>query len=1744
MIPSQHSSRASTPSTSSIFSSASRKNKRQTVAPDSYHSPQSGVQSTAEPRVSVVRTNSNSSSVQDQSNTTVPSRPVSKQLPNIPRSRARGDLSHSGSNTSAHRHTVINGRTSIDVSSPLIGYSDEDVRSLRSVTSDASSRHGRNSLSRYSTTTSVGPDITLDLASDDASIDQLFLELMNKRNFRALPQQARQLMLKYDSLKKRTLLHQDALAEINKQKRRLSRQDDESPEWFVRKIMDSSITTAQIGQLWVCLRTEQIAWVREFCEAQGPHALCHYISRINRNYAEAEIAHSDFDRREYDLVKCLRAALNVEDVADEALRSTQCVPSLIGSLLSPRLATRRLVSEILTFLAHWARPYGHTQVINAFDQLKARFEAESRFDVWINKVEETLSGRGRWGSKVGASSELQAAGSNSENLLVEYSTDTMLLVNILASGSEDIKIRVHIRAQLQSSGLVQVWRLMRELNNDSINELIDQYEDAAALDYEELMELRHAEEIRDLDDPIEIAEELWLRVRNTDTEQYFVSVMQHLLLAYEKRDPNNAYSFKLLDGIIAYTAMDRILPDRTLRTVLQFSVQDILSQLYSDDQARKAIIEALEAKKLAEAALAERDEMRTQVDRGADGMVGKLKKELDEQANIIALQRRTNNALRRELEELSRAHMEHLQNSELDLRRLYSELQHTGNLPLTSNSQVDEEPITKEARLSIMRSLEKQMSAMESEIKTESRAWKVETDIKPELRALRERALTNENLEPPVIEQGIAIQISDTAGAQVYNGQAHGIQVVGSTYSPQNNNIVKSDSLLQAESGVSLHTHSQGISGVQAQGDPNAISGIPSGVPGNQGFVTGSSAYETISNGLLRQIPQVNNPLGLLPVATQTGLEVNDNGARESLRAAIVLPSNSPLRRRSAVINRDSISPVGVSQPGSISPGKSLSASTNDEQQSRRPGDNSVVVGDACDINSPSSIVGIPVQMVGSSPMVNSQLQANGTTSSVDAQAQSNSSNSAHQTPVSGQDMKEGERQSNSSNLKSVLQEPIGSAEKSDTAVIESTSLPAPAPPPPPPLPAMFANLQKEIMAAAGSPDKKKVDLELSSDAPPPPPPPPPPPLPPNFLGGGPPPPPPPPLPISGSGGPPPPPPPLPGFSSASTALQIQPRAHVKSTERSKRKIKPMHWEKLDAIEYTLWALDDDDELEDDSANSSNSVKHQKVSKAAIHTVLTSQGIFDEIERIFAAKEIKFGVTTKKAEEKKSFISRDLAQQFEINLHAFALLPVDELVLKILHWDSDIMASGNVVDFLSKDDLVRIPDNVSRNLLPYSTSWRDSIPTRPDKDPGELSRADQLYLELCFNLKDYWKSRMRALELRQNLAKEYDDLVAKLNILDSASEEVRNSISLREVFNIILTVGNFMNDSAKQASGFKISSLQRLAFTKSENNSMTFLHYVERIIRTSFPDLNEFEESLPNVTLAAKMSVEHVLSDCRQFIQSVKNVQDSIDIGNLSDRSIFHPEDRVLKIIMPFLPEARKKQDYLDDHLQSTNTTFESVLRYFGEDPKDSTARSSFFNLLFAFLTDFGKARKENLAREEEIRLMESRAKKSIESTADGAGKSETTGTGDAADPERSQVMDDLLAKLRAAGPGDGKTARRRARARMNQSKAKEALDGGDLTEKLAEKLAERERETEQRAKKLAEIRVRRVNRQSTIKGSTAPVDTSLTEATDSREDKSDSTNKQITKETESDTNEIPENSTDTEELNRVQEQVEEESDK
>lgn len=381
----------------------------------------------------------------------------------------------------------------------------------------------------------------------------------------------------------------------------------------------------------------------------------------------------------------------------------------------------------------------------------------------------------------------------------------------------------------------------------------------------------------------------------------------------------------------------------------------------------------------------------------------------------------------------------------------------------------------------------------------------------------------------------------------------------------------------------------------------------------------------------------------------------------------------------------------------------------------------------------------------------------------------------------------------------------------------------------------------------------------------------------------------------------------------------------------------------------------------------------------------------------------------------------------------------------VIHCDKDVLDNPVVMDFLQKDDLCNISDNTVKSMAPYSKDWTgpDAGTQTRELDPNDLTRQDQIYLYTAFELHHYWKSRMRALALTRSFELEYEEIHDKMHQVVTVSESLRDSVSLMNVLGLILDIGNYMNDANKQARGFKLSSLARLGMVKDDKNESTLADLVERIVRNQYPEWEGFADDIGGVMTIQKINVEQLQADAKRYIDNIKNVQMSLDSGNLSDPKKFHPQDRVSQIVQRCMKEARRKAEQMEFYLDEMMTTYKDIMVFYGEDPGDENARRDFFAKLALFLGEWRKSRDKNVQYEETRRRNEASMKRKHAQAKAAAASTE----GMATSPTSTGAMDSLLEKLRAAAPQSRDQRERRRRARLKDRHQVRVASGQKIPE-------------------------------------------------------------------------------------------------
>lgn len=260
---------------------------------------------------------------------------------------------------------------------------------------------------------------------------------MDRRGGKSFPRAKLQEMLNYSTDKKLMMINQEKLTERNKSVSSKREGNNEMPEFYTQKFLAKTITAGDLKDLWVSLRTEPVGWVQSFIyTCQGDRALSSYLAKVQVEITSRDSWDIDdevFDK-EFSTLKALKCLMNQKLGAERVKGEVSSYVSAVsGSLLSPRLLTRRIAAETLTFAIAYRDPKDESTnrgkfqtVLNALDKIPTRpyFELEcdrsdardknataklrpkrlvrkdpelktyGRFGLWISLIERTLEGKG------------------------------------------------------------------------------------------------------------------------------------------------------------------------------------------------------------------------------------------------------------------------------------------------------------------------------------------------------------------------------------------------------------------------------------------------------------------------------------------------------------------------------------------------------------------------------------------------------------------------------------------------------------------------------------------------------------------------------------------------------------------------------------------------------------------------------------------------------------------------------------------------------------------------------------------------------------------------------------------------------------------------------------------------------------------------------------------------------------------------------------------------------------------------------------------------------------------------------------------------------------------------------------------------------------------------------------------------------------------------------------------------------
>lgn len=445
-----------------------------------------------------------------------------------------------------------------------------------------------------------------------------------------------------------------------------------------------------------------------------------------------------------------------------------------------------------------------------------------------------------------------------------------------------------------------------------------------------------------------------------------------------------------------------------------------------------------------------------------------------------------------------------------------------------------------------------------------------------------------------------------------------------------------------------------------------------------------------------------------------------------------------------------------------------------------------------------------------------------------------------------------------------------------------------------------------EAAVAASSTATVSARVAPESSAPPPPPPPPPG----GKFPGGPPPPPPPPPGGKFPGGPPPPPG---GFARAAAGpAKPQDTRSYYTGPQPQKKMRPLHWDKLDLpSESSLWHKLHDEKLFDLAFD------------------------YEEFESMFSQKEVDAKKSDKPAKPPKiMLLDEKINQNLSIMLRKLPSIP--NIQRALLDLDDGL---------LNRDALIAIAGQAG-TIEEVKKSFLAKANTKPE----EAYEPTEKFVQMAISMTEFRKrvsSWLFTLEWEENVSA----IQKPIGRFNEALLSILNSKYLPYYMGILLGFGNMMNygNAAKgNAPAINITTLSKLDASKDNRGKTSLMQHLLHVVRTRNPDALELHEELKpllsNIHTIKWEDLEKSVADAEKEVQIFQNQINAVKKAIAAQGG--DPDDPYVPRMMEFHVRATSQLKALQETLAECKANFEQLLRYFGLPPSASMKPEEMFAAL------------------------------------------------------------------------------------------------------------------------------------------------------------------------------------------------------
>ncbi|KAI3927401.1 hypothetical protein MKX01_027632 [Papaver californicum] len=300
------------------------------------------------------------------------------------------------------------------------------------------------------------------------------------------------------------------------------------------------------------------------------------------------------------------------------------------------------------------------------------------------------------------------------------------------------------------------------------------------------------------------------------------------------------------------------------------------------------------------------------------------------------------------------------------------------------------------------------------------------------------------------------------------------------------------------------------------------------------------------------------------------------------------------------------------------------------------------------------------------------------------------------------------------------------------------------------------------------------------------------------------------------------------------------------------------------------------------------------------------------------------------------------------------------------------MPLSDMVDAALAMDESVLDDDQVENLIKFCPTKEEMEQLENyNGDKEVLGKCEQFFLELMKVPR--METKLRVFSFKIQFIAQILDLRKSLSTVNSACEEVRDSLKLKEVMKQVLYLGNAINQGTSRGSaiGFKLDSLLKLSDTRAYTSKISLMHYLCKVLASKSPRLLDFHSALASLEAASKIQLRSLAEEMQAIAEGLDKVNQEL-VACANDGPV---SEIFQKTLTGFTGFAEAEVASLISFYSVVGKNADALVVYFGEEPAKYPFEQVTTTLL-SFVQMFRKAHEENF---KEAQVERKKAKREAE---------------------------------------------------------------------------------------------------------------------------------------------------------------------